>query len=79
MKNFLPKATLLCCVLMSAPALNVAAQSLTDKLSEDESFYQNYGKETYAKLKIEKDVSGRYDMFGEHITDGVFLDRKAHV
>jgi hypothetical protein len=73
MKNFLPKATLLCCVLMSAPALNVAAQSLTDKLSEDESFYQNYGKETYAKLKIEKDVSGRYDMFGEHITDGVFL------
>ncbi len=50
-----------------------SAQSLTDKLSESNNFYSNYGKEPYAKLKIEKDVIGLYDQFGEHITDGIFI------
>ncbi|MBD3346878.1 MAG: hypothetical protein GF401_17625 [Chitinivibrionales bacterium] len=54
-------------------ALSIHAQSLTDKLEEEETFYKNYGKDTYNKLKIERDVIGLYDNFGEHITDGVHL------
>ncbi|MDD5673654.1 MAG: hypothetical protein PHC61_05805 [Chitinivibrionales bacterium] len=50
---------------------SLRAQSLTDKLSEDDNFYKNYGRDTYSKLKIQKDVVGRYDFFGDHITDGV--------
>lgn len=51
------------------------SQSLTDKLAEEETFYTNYGKEMYAKLKIERDVIGLYDGFGKHIVDGVELYR----
>jgi hypothetical protein len=49
------------------------AQSLTDKLAEKDIFYKNYGKDTYSKMTIQQDVIGLYDMFGEHITDGVFM------
>lgn len=62
-----------CVVVVFAMQPRAYTQSLTDKLSEEESFYRNYGKETYSKLKIEKDKIGLYDEFGEHVTDGVHL------
>lgn len=66
-------AALAWCSVAGLLAFGVNAQSLTDKLEEEQSFYLNYGKESYAKLKIEKDVIGHYDGFGEHIVDGVHL------
>ncbi len=65
--------TLLWSSLVAVLAFGAQGQSLTDKLEEEESFYENYGKEPYAKLKMEKDVVGHYDEFGEHIVDGVHL------
>ncbi|MBD3314548.1 MAG: hypothetical protein GF344_02065, partial [Chitinivibrionales bacterium] len=59
------------CLLVITLAGTSMAQSLADKLSEDDQFYKNYGKDEYTKLKIEKDVVGYYDDFGQHITDGV--------
>ncbi len=60
----------LCLVILSA-ATSGRAQSLTEKLEEGDQFYLNYGKDMYSRLKIEKDVIGHYDYFGEHITDGL--------
>ncbi len=51
----------------------LVAQSLTEKLRKEEGFYNNYGKQEYSRLKIEENVIGLYDLFGEHITDGVHL------
>ncbi len=62
-------------LLLNCLFSSVISQSLSDKLAEDESFYSNYAKDLYSRLRIEKDVIGRYDGFGEHITDGVQLYR----
>lgn len=71
-----PVTAILVWSTMAAALVSTAyGQSLTDKLEEEETFYQNYGKEPYAKLKMEKDVVGHYDEFGEHIVDGVHLYR----
>jgi hypothetical protein len=72
MKRCLSNTSLAACLCaVSLAFVPVIAQSLTDKLSEEQSFYKNYGRETYSLLKIEKDVVGLYDFFGEHITDGI--------
>lgn len=68
-RSFLPL------LLLSGLVAATTGQSLSDKLAEDESFYTNYAKDLYSRLRIEKDVIGRYDGFGEHITDGVQLYR----
>jgi len=73
MGPFIRKASAAGAVIVSLFCLNGSAQSLTDKLSEKESFYKNYGNNTYSKMTIQQDVIGLYDMFGEHITDGVFM------
>ncbi|MBD3420772.1 MAG: hypothetical protein GF398_11695 [Chitinivibrionales bacterium] len=63
----------LCAMLVLTILSFPDGQSLTDKLEEEQGFYTNFGKDPYTKLKIEKDVIGLYDGFGEHITDGVHL------
>jgi len=50
-----------------------AQSELTKKLEKEESFYVNYGNEQFTKLKIERDVVGLYNLFGDHIVDGVHL------
>jgi hypothetical protein len=73
MKRYALSLAVFCSLSVVFLATGTFAQSLTDKLAEEESYYKNYGKETYAKVKIEKDKVGKYDFFGNHIVDGVHI------
>lgn len=73
MKKDLSRLAVAAVMAAGAIIAPVHAQSLTDKLEEEQSFYLNYGKEEYSKLKIEKDIVGLYDFFGKHIVDGVHI------
>ena len=73
MGSFIRKASAAGMMAAALLYLGGSAQSLTDKLSEKESYYKNYGSNTYSKMTIQQDVIGLYDLFGEHITDGVFM------
>jgi len=72
MKRFVSFRIALVC-LLGILYVSAVAQSLTDKLEAEETFYKNYGKDAYAKVKLEKDRVGLYDLFGEHIVDGVHI------